>query len=475
MVADTLIFIPTYNEHENVENIAGQILDLNLNLDILFMDDNSPDGTGDILNQLSEKYKNISVVHRTGKLGIGSAHIEGINLAYDKAYKNLITMDCDFTHSPEYIKQFLDNSKKYDIVIGSRYLQENSLNGWNAFRKILTKIGHFLTSIFLEIPFDATAAYRLYRLDKISKDFINLIDSRSYSFFFESLFILYNNNYSIKEISTVLPARVYGHSKMQIKDALHSVLFLVHIYLNKIINKERFIIAEHFTVDPKLVDEDKQGWNEYWEKKNKAGLLIYDLIAVFYRKYIIKRSLNYFIYKYYLSHEDVLHAGCGSGQVDSDINNYVDITALDISPSALKYYVKVNNDKCKVLHGSIFNIPAPDKSFDGIYNLGVMEHFTEEEIDKILRQFRKVLKDDGKIILFWPHEYGVSVLALKLIHFIINDVFRKNIKFHPDEITRIKSKDQARMILLKSGFEMEKYYFGIKDIFTQAIIIGKKK
>ena len=98
MKNELLILIPTYNEIENVEEILSQILGLELPADILFIDDNSPDGTGDKLEQLAEKYSNISVSHRKGKLGIGSAHEDGINFAYNHSCRLLLTMDCDFSH-----------------------------------------------------------------------------------------------------------------------------------------------------------------------------------------------------------------------------------------------------------------------------------------------------------------------------------------------------------------------------------------
>ena len=110
MSKDLLIFIPTYNEHENVGRIIEQIEALHLDADLLFMDDNSPDGTGQLLDQLATTRPRLTVLHRSGKLGIGSAHAEGINWAYAQGYRRLVTMDCDFTHSPEYILDFIQRS-----------------------------------------------------------------------------------------------------------------------------------------------------------------------------------------------------------------------------------------------------------------------------------------------------------------------------------------------------------------------------
>src|SRR5258708_6541903 len=123
----TLVFIPTYNERENVERMHREITALGLGLDILFIDDNSPDGTGQILDMLAHADSHLTVLHRSGKLGIGSAHKEGICWAYAHGYKTLITMDSDFTHPPGYIASLLDHAGDYEVVVGSRYLLPGSL------------------------------------------------------------------------------------------------------------------------------------------------------------------------------------------------------------------------------------------------------------------------------------------------------------------------------------------------------------
>lgn len=473
---ELLILIPTYNERENVELILGQILALALPADILFVDDNSPDGTGQLLDSIVASHSNVFVQHRAGKLGIGSAHAYGINWAYDQGYRLLITMDCDFTHSPEYIRDFLAKAGTADIVVGSRYMQEESLNGWNVYRRILTNLGHFATGIFLHMPFDATGAFRLYRLDRISRYFLDAVHSRGYSFFFESLYVLHLNGYQVAEIPTHLPARVYGHSKMRMRDAFHSLSHLIHAYFTTLVNRERFEIAEPFHLElPEGRPVDTQGWDEYWAgKDNKPTFLIYDLIAAFYRKFIIKPSLNRFILDNFNADSHLLHAGCGGGQVDRDIGEKIRISALDISPVALGIYKKSNKLYRELILGSIFDIPSPDSNFDGIYNLGVMEHFTEEEIAKILREFNRVLKPDGKVVLFWPPEFGLSVMVLKLAHFILNRVLKKNISLHPLEITRMRSRRQIESYLTQGGFKLKHYVFGIRDLFTYVVIVGEK-
>lgn len=246
MTKKILIFIPTYNEAENVNIIYQMIKSLRLNIDydILFLDDNSPDGTGVIIDKLAKEDVQLFTIHRTGKQGIGSAHQEGIEWAYQNGYDALITMDCDLTHSPEYIIDFVREGQSYPIVIGSRYMNKESLSTWNIFRKLLTKFGHFLTKHLLDMPFDASGAFRYYDLKKVPHNIFLLVQSKSYSFFFESLLILQLNKFPIKEISIHLPKRTYGDSKMNYKDAWISFQFLFKMFIKKNFNLKTLLYHE---------------------------------------------------------------------------------------------------------------------------------------------------------------------------------------------------------------------------------------
>jgi ubiquinone/menaquinone biosynthesis C-methylase UbiE len=221
----------------------------------------------------------------------------------------------------------------------------------------------------------------------------------------------------------------------------------------------------------KLVEED---WDIYWADKDKTGNAVYDFLAGIYRRLIVKNILNYFVKKYFSKGIKVLHAGCGSGQVDVDIASHVNITALDISANALKIYKKVHGMNAKTVQGNIFHLPFEEQSFDGYYNLGVMEHFTQDEIHQILTEAKRILKPQGRILVLWPPTFGFTVFILDSAHFILNKIFRMKIKLHPDEITRVKSRKHAIDSFEKAGFKILEYYFGPKDIFTQAVIIAEK-
>jgi dolichol-phosphate mannosyltransferase len=230
MANPVLILIPTYNERENVQRLYEELASLSIQADILFLDDNSPDGTGALLDAIAGKDSRVAVIHRAGKLGIGSAHQAGIRYAYEKGYRYLVTMDCDFTHPPAYIPAFLDHAQACDVVVGSRYMDRESLADWNWYRKFLTHLGHFLTTLMLKMPYDASGAFRVYSLSRIDLRVFDRVQSISYSFFFESLCLLCMNGARVKEIPISLPRRTYGHSKMRFADIFGSLRKLLVLW-----------------------------------------------------------------------------------------------------------------------------------------------------------------------------------------------------------------------------------------------------
>lgn len=227
--------------------------------------------------------------------------------------------------------------------------------------------------------------------------------------------------------------------------------------------------------EPELYSSECQKeWDQYWAAEEQKKKRLYDAIAVFYRKYIIKPALNHYMKKEFAQGSLLLHAGCGPGQVDTDILRWARITALDLSFKALERYCALHGNTATLSHGSIFELPFEKESFDGIYNLGVMEHFTREEIIKILNEFHRVLKQRGKIVLFWPPKFGLSVRALTAAHVVLNRWFKKNIKLYPDEITLVLSRAHVEGMLSEAHFELTQYHFGVRDLFTYTIVVGHK-
>jgi dolichol-phosphate mannosyltransferase len=470
---EMLVMVPTYNERGNVEDLCRQLLALGLDADLLFVDDNSPDGTGEILDGLGQAHPNVQVMHRPAKQGIGGAHLDGIAWAYDRGYQTLITMDCDFTHSPGDIPRILERLRDCDVAVGSRFLQPGSLAGWKASRKALTLLGHFLTRHLLGNPYDTTGAFRAYRLSRIPREAFQLVRARGYAFFLESLFILYRNGLVIREFPINLPARTYGHSKMSLREVARSMRRLVALYLESRLNPGMFRVLEPLKeTNPQLVDP--QGWDEYWQRKTETNRIVYDLIASLYRRCVIRRRLNQTIGRHFRPGSSLLHAGCGGGQVDEDIQKTMSLTAVDISVPALQLYRRNNPRAVGVKHASILDLPFAPGSFDGVYNLGVMEHFTDQEIHKILCEFHRVLKPGGRVVVFWPYARASSVYVLRAAHWLLNDVLGKNVHLHAPEISLLKSRGQAAALTARAGFELVEYCFGPQDFFVQAILVARK-
>ena len=242
-----LIFVPTYDEAENVERLCRELSALKLGADILFCDDGSPDGTGAIADRLAREFEHVQVMHRPGKLGIGSAHQDGIRYAYTRGYETLATLDCDFTHQPADLRRLLEISRASGnaVAIGSRYLEPDSLPGWNLIRRSLTYFGHCLTTKLLRLPQDATGALRVYQLRLLPREIFDRVRSRGYSFFFESIFVLHRNRFAIDEMPIALPARTYGSSKMCLRETWRSGFRLLKLYWAGLRDPESFLLSSN--------------------------------------------------------------------------------------------------------------------------------------------------------------------------------------------------------------------------------------
>ena len=207
----------------------------------------------------------------------------------------------------------------------------------------------------------------------------------------------------------------------------------------------------------------------------KSKRFVYNFIASYYRRFLIRPCLNHFVKKYIKKNSKVLHAGCGGGEVDMDLQNYIHITALDFSQNALRRYRKRHAGKCIIIKGDVRSLTFKPSSFDGVYNSGVLEHFDKIDINKILQGFHRVLKKDGIIVIFWPPEFGISVSFFKILVFICRDLLNiKNVEFHPTEVSRLKSKSEARKIFKDSGFHVIECSYGLRDLFTNIAVVARK-
>ena len=219
----TLVFIPTYNEVGNIGVLLEGISKTNYEFDILIIDDCSIDGTYE--EAKNANLKNLRIIVRENKTGIGSAHRDAIEYAVSNQYTNLVTMDGDGTHRPVDLFRLIEKSRRgtYDVIIGSRFMKPNSINDWPKSRVILTNLGHLVTKIGLGIGFDCSSGFRSYRLSEQILKITETLDANQYDFFFKSIFKFHEAKLKISEIDIVLEPRGTGNSKMTLKKAIYSV------------------------------------------------------------------------------------------------------------------------------------------------------------------------------------------------------------------------------------------------------------
>jgi dolichol-phosphate mannosyltransferase len=214
-----LIVVPTYNEKENIEKIIDAVLALGEEYEILIVDDNSPDGTGDIVDGLAASERRIHVIHREGKLGLGSAYIAGFKWALANTDTRFVfEMDADFSHDPNAIPEFLAAAEGRDLVIGSRYLRGITVINWPLSRLILSYGANVYTRIITGLPLkDSTGGFKCFRRETLERLPLDTIRSDGYSFQIEMNFFCWKKGFRIVEIPIIFTDRRVGISKMSRK------------------------------------------------------------------------------------------------------------------------------------------------------------------------------------------------------------------------------------------------------------------
>lgn len=217
----TKVVIPTFNEAENIVKIIPAILALPIpDIGVLVVDDNSPDGTGDIVEGMKAQYPGkIDCLHRQGKLGLGTAYIAGFKWCIDKGYDFIVQMDADFSHPVEKLKELYETIPDYDVVIGSRYVKGGKLDEtWPFWRKLLSGFGNFYARTILGIKVrDVTGGFKMWRREALAGLPLDRIKSNGYVFQVEMNYTASKLGYRIKEIPIYFAERKLGKSKMSFK------------------------------------------------------------------------------------------------------------------------------------------------------------------------------------------------------------------------------------------------------------------
>lgn len=216
MFKKILVIIPTYNEKENIENLLNQVLAAALQIDILVVDDNSPDGTARIVKNYQKTNPKVLLIERPKKMGLGSAYILGFKAALEKNYDLVFEMDADFSHDPAYLPQFIKEAQNFDLVIGSRYLHgEIRVVNWPLSRLVISLAANWYVRLITGLPiYDSTSGFKCFRRRVLETIDLNKIISDGYSFQVEMNFWAYQNNFKIKEIPIIFNDRIAGKSKL---------------------------------------------------------------------------------------------------------------------------------------------------------------------------------------------------------------------------------------------------------------------
>lgn len=229
-MAKTLVIIPTYNEMDNLPRMLDAIDALGLGLEILVVDDGSPDGTGEWVKKQVADRKNLHLIQREGKLGLGTAYLRGFRFAIENGYDFAFEMDADFSHDPVYLKDFLREIETNDLVIGSRYINGVNVVNWPMSRLLLSYFANVYARWATGMPIqDATAGFKCYRVTALKSLDLSRIRSTGYGFQIELKFKLWKKGYRIKEIPIIFKDRTAGVSKMSggiIKEALFLLIRL---------------------------------------------------------------------------------------------------------------------------------------------------------------------------------------------------------------------------------------------------------
>jgi len=253
----TLVVVPTYNERENLSPLVQRILALPTAVDLLVVDDNSPDGTGQLADELAAKHAAVTVLHRKEKNGLGRAYIAGFKWALERGYGFVFELDGDFSHNPDDIPMFLEAAESADLVLGSRYLNGIRIINWPLSRLMLSKCAAKYVRIITGMPItDPTGGYKCFRRGALKALNLDEVRSNGYSFQIELTHKLWRQGMRIVEVPIVFTDRFHGHSKMSGHIIREALVMVWRLWFQ---NKMRRRPAAKPTPDPARIEKPNLG------------------------------------------------------------------------------------------------------------------------------------------------------------------------------------------------------------------------
>ncbi len=256
---DTFVIVPTYNEADNLDDLLQQLLALPTPVGAIIVDDNSPDGTGDMADRWAARHpEQVQVIHRPAKLGLGTAYIAGFKLAiHELAAERILTMDADFSHHPRYIPDLIALSRAKHVVIGSRYVPGGGTRNCTPRRIFLSRVANFVARALLGLKArDATAGFRLYRREVLSSIPLDEIFSSGYSFLVEMLFLCQRRGWQIGEVPIIFEDRRKGQTKISRQEIFKAQYTVFRLFLRRVRGGEPRRPAIH--VSPSISNDQRQ-------------------------------------------------------------------------------------------------------------------------------------------------------------------------------------------------------------------------
>jgi dolichol-phosphate mannosyltransferase len=234
----TLVIIPMYNEKENAAKIINVVMQMDASIEVLVIEDNSPDGTANIVKGLQKSEPRVHLIERSGKMGLGTAYITGFKYALLHNYDYVFEMDADFSHDPNAIPEFLEKIKEYDLVLGSRYLYGVTVINWPLKRLFLSYAANVYTRIVTGLPIkDSTGGFKCYRRTVLEAIDLDKVHSNGYSFQIEMSFKAWKKGFRITEIPIIFTDRIKGTSKMSRRIVYEAVWMVWKLRLLSIFGK----------------------------------------------------------------------------------------------------------------------------------------------------------------------------------------------------------------------------------------------
>lgn len=228
----TLIVVPTYNERESLPDLLGRIEQLELGVHVLVVDDNSPDGTGGVADELARSRPWLRVMHRPGKGGLGTAYVEGFRAGLAAGYDVLGEMDADLSHDPAHLASMLPALRNADLVLGSRYVSGGGVRNWGILRRLISRGGSWYARTLLGVAVrDLTGGYKLFRREVLEHIGLEAVRSNGYSFQIEMTYRALRRGYRVAEVPIVFEDRRVGKSKLSRRVVLEAMLMVLRLRL----------------------------------------------------------------------------------------------------------------------------------------------------------------------------------------------------------------------------------------------------